>query len=179
MRHSVPHRPSIALASSLLCILSPSPATLVSPTPEPFFCFFALLGMILIVPSPPGTDVAVGAVFRAAISFAVATSFRANGVLLVGFLAYTLLWHRPSGRPLAPRLLLALPLSVGISVAPFALGQYWAWSRFCQPSLDASQQRPWCRKRLSCAYAFVQSEYWCVSCYCQVRLWVAPVVFTD
>lgn len=156
----------IASAASLLSVLSTSPATLVTPTPEPFFGFFTLLSLCFLSSPVVSTSSSPLSSWRrpsllrvtmASVCIALATVFRANGVMLVGHLWYALLWQRPrreSRAALFARLLL-VPISTAVAIAPLILNQIWAWKRFC---LDTLHPRPWCGHSLP--YSFVQSHYW-------------------
>lgn len=169
--------PRHALLAALISILSPSPSTLVTPTPEPFFAFFSLLGLALLSPAIDVTTKRPTAssnaspepmgLLLAAGCFAFATSFRANGLLLVGYLVYYALWTDPTPKSTAASsshaLLtkaLVLPAAVGISILPFVLSQTWAWRRFCLNHAVGESARPWCEARLPLVYSFVQAEYW-------------------
>lgn len=94
-------------------------------------------------------------------------SFRANGLLLAGYLVYYGLWTDTPGRSTvssSSRALLTkalvLPAAVSLSVLPFVLSQTWAWQRFCLNVLTEGGARPWCEARLPLVYSFVQAEYW-------------------
>ncbi|CAO1630480.1 unnamed protein product [Parajaminaea phylloscopi] len=160
VRRCAPSRPSLAGSAALLSILSPSPATLVTPTPEPFFAFFALAGIHLLTPLRPRHQDGVSHIYFASACFALATAFRANGLLLLGYLAYASLWDRPLKSSFLFRLFVVLPTSASVAVAPFLLAQIWAWQRFCQPTSTFFQERPWCSVGLRSAYTFIQAEYW-------------------
>jgi len=104
--------------------------------------------------------------FVAALAFALATSFRANGVLLLGFLVWDALW-KPSLRlearstfRLAVDLLTVL-LFCAMTFFPFGFFQIWAFTRLCPG-------RPWCNAPVPLAYSFIQSHYWSVGLF---RYW--------
>lgn len=98
LKHTNSHR--FSFLSSLISILSPSPSTLITPSQESFFSFFALLGFCFLAPSrSTRRDGASNAIFEATISglsFGFATSFRANGILLAGFIWWKLGWEGSS-----------------------------------------------------------------------------------
>ncbi|KAE8225407.1 hypothetical protein CF319_g1854 [Tilletia indica] len=162
-RHSA--SPSLAFLSALLSIFSPAPATLVAPSPEAFFSVFTLLGLVTLSPRLPSRQSASrsSAEFAvrflvAALAFAVATTFRANGVLLAGFLAWNLWWE--TGSKTTPAVLrIAISPLILIPTLPFVFFQIWAKSLFCNVP-DIATQRPWCSDALPNLYAFVQREYW-------------------
>jgi phosphatidylinositol glycan class V len=75
------HSSTIAYTTSLLFIISPSPATLnASPYTEPFAALFTFLGMLFFVRQRW---------FMAAVWWTIGTSFRAQGLLLgIGFFGW-------------------------------------------------------------------------------------------
>ena len=160
LRHTGNH--DIAWKAAVLSTICPSAGTtLSSPTPEPFFSLVSLAGMLLLAPtrlkSGTLTDTTFSRRFQAALCFAAATSFRANGVLLAGFLIWDLFWTRRQSPAFALRILEA-SVHVPLAVSPFVVSQVWAHMRFCVPG----QERPWCTSLVPSVYAFVQEHYWCV-----------------
>ena len=156
-------RPLAKQAAILYCI-TPSPATLVSPYNEPFYAFFAFTGMLLVERKK---------IIPAALLFACATAFRANGMLNVGFVVYPLLQRYMEVRTLMAcsyRLInvsqngkIRLPTTIQTSlsallvVSPFVWRQYQGYQMFCQDTLD---WRPWCKNTIPSIYSFVQDHYW-------------------
>ena len=140
--------------AAYLSILSPSPSTLVTPTPEAFFAFFALLGHLSC--SSFHRTRRLYQLWLAAAFYALATTFRANGVLLAGFLLWQLFWQRPW----PPRLvtIAITPALVSLSVLPLFLSQAFAYSRFCLG--DEGNRREWCDRGIASVYTFVQDHYW-------------------
>ena len=144
-----------AVRAALLSVFAPASGTaLSSPTPEPFFSFLALLGLTCL-----SWDAAPRlARLWAAACFAGATLFRANGVLLSGFLIWHALW-RPSLRrvPRSVAAWMADALTAGGSVLlaglPLALQQAWAYAHLCPG-------RPWCRDTVPLPYSYIQAAYW-------------------
>lgn len=153
-----------AYFAASLSIFSPSPSTLVTPTPEPFFATAALLGISLLSPRLDSSNYTATTQpnclrgILAAGCFAIATAFRANGLLLIGYLWYGLLWDRRRSSSLLLRLAI-LPILSVVAASPFIYGQVWAYRTFCS-SLDGSQQRDWCNAGLPSVYSYVQSQYW-------------------
>ncbi|KAL9939792.1 hypothetical protein V8E36_001609 [Tilletia maclaganii] len=154
-----------AFLSALFSVFSPAPATLITPSPEAFFSFFTLLGLLALSPrstSASTAEKASSADFRlrvtlAAFTFALATAFRANGVLLSGFVAWHLWWANQSKA--TPLLLRAvMTVFVAIPALPFLGFQAWAYDLFC--SADSGQARAWCASHIPSIYSFVQREYW-------------------
>lgn len=145
----------VAETAALLSIFAPSSGTtLTSPTPEPFFSIACLMGMLALENTNKQGSVGWGQVMFASISFAIATSFRANGVLLVAYIAFALLNRVRRDNHVV--LLLKLVLGGTICIAPNVLFQTWAYTRFCL----ADHTRPWCENRWPSVYSFVQSHYW-------------------
>lgn len=164
---SLTGRHRTARLAALLSILATSPATLVTPTPEPFFSFFALLGHLCLQHTPRNTFSTILFTASAALCFAVATAFRANGILLAGFIAWHIVWRaKPFAFPLF-RLITAVLLSL-VAAAPLLLTQLWAFERFC--GKDSFPIRSWCDNRVPSVYSFVQSNYWWVDLFAHSRL---------
>ncbi|PKI85492.1 Gpi18p [Malassezia vespertilionis] len=145
------HSQQFALVSALLSIFAPaSSAALSAPTPESFYSFFALLGFALL-----GTR-SCASLILASFAFMVATCFRANGVMLAGFILWYCAWAHPgSARRFFVRLVTALPLML-VVMGPFITGQAWAYARLC----TLSEAPPWCAARIPIPYSWIQSHYW-------------------
>lgn len=142
----------LAYTAALLSIFAPSAGTtLAAPTPESFFSFASLVGLLCI---EHGGSVSWNAAVGASFWFAVATSFRANGTLLVGYIGYKLIREVREGRVVSAGL--KLVVSTAVCVAPNVLFQAWAYSRFCVQEAA----RPWCKATIPSVYTFVQSHYW-------------------
>lgn len=146
----------LAYTAAVLSIFAPSAGTtLATPTPESFFSLASLLGLLTLEGSLSWLALLV-----ASSLFALATTFRANGTLLLGYLIFKLLRELRAGRPASvPKLLVA----GAVCGSPSVLFQTWAFSRFCP-----SPGRPWCTARVPSVYAFVQSHYWHVG---PLRYW--------
>ncbi|KAJ7647488.1 glycosyltransferase family 76 protein [Roridomyces roridus] len=144
--------PSLARLATVLSLLPSSPATLfLVPYNEPFFTYFSYKGMLYC------------AKFRyvaAAIAFALAATFRANGILSSGFIFWGLViepflqrrqacW--PSVHAMRATILSLLPL------IPFIAHNYAAYLSFCA---SASSPAPWCARSLPLIYSYIQSTYW-------------------
>ncbi|KDN49607.1 glycosyltransferase family 76 protein [Tilletiaria anomala UBC 951] len=157
-----------AYLASLLSILSPSPASMIIPSPEVFFSCFAVVGLLLLAPPPPSgrgqqkpsfIKQCMG-IIGGSFAFAICTAFRANGILLAGFLLWAGLWQPAlQCQPTLERVVLGVAGIIGsiVAVAPFAAGQLWAYGRFCR---YAEEPRPWCDGKLPLVYSFVQRDYW-------------------
>ena len=157
----------VAESAAMLSILAPaSTSALSAPTPEPFFALFSLLGFLALGPAPN----AYARRALAAALFAVATCFRANGVLLAGYLVWDAAWatRPPSARVWVGRVVGVLPL-VALCVLPWALFQAWAYARLCTSGTIS----PWCTARVPLAYSYVQSTYWDVGLF---RYWAVAQV---
>lgn len=140
--------------AAYLSILSPSPCSLISPTPEAFFSFFALLGHLCLASYTSAHGIARH--LMASLCYALATAFRANGILLVGFVLWSIFWQGGnSKRPLA---MMLIPVLVFICLFPLLLSQAFAYARFCLK--DDASWREWCGKKVPSVYTFVQDQYW-------------------
>lgn len=141
----------LAFAAAVLSVFAPSAATtLSSPTPEAFFSAASLAGMLCLEQA----RLAWTQLLAASVWFGIATAFRANGTLLIGYTAYKLLAQaRTHGYAKAT---LQLAVSAAVCVSPTVLFQTWAYGRFCL----AEGGRPWCSAVPPSVYAFVQAEYW-------------------
>ena len=154
---------TVAERAALLSVLAPASGTSLSaPTPESFYSILALSGLLLL------THTHTAYQWGAAVCFALATWFRANGVLLCGFLV----WHglyKPvlESWPTRRRShAISGIASALVSVSPFVAQQWWAYTRLCPG-------RPWCDARLPLAYTFVQRAYWDVGF---LRYWTVAQV---
>ncbi|ETS65225.1 hypothetical protein PaG_00294 [Moesziomyces aphidis] len=141
----------LATAAAVLSVFAPSAATTLSaPTPEPFFSAASLAGMLCLEQARLGWT----RLLAASVWFGVATAFRANGTLLIGYTAYKLLAQ--AGTRGFAKAALQLAVSAAVCVSPTVLFQTWAYGRFCL----AEGGRPWCSAVPPSVYAFVQAEYW-------------------
>lgn len=163
-----------AFFSAILSIMVTSPATwLVGSYSEPFYAFFALRGLIYC---------AKRQWLLASMSFALASLFRSNAILLAGFLIWGLVVkpyitaEQVQCYGFVAHLFICLTLSlyqkkipirsslyacalVAICAAPFATHQYNGYRAFCL-SNNAEPVREWCSKRIPLIYPFVQAHYW-------------------
>lgn len=164
LTHRLTHDTRFAYTAALLSILAPAAGTtLTSPTPEPFYSLAALLGLL----SLESSRTCRWSIVSAALWFGVAVWFRANGVLLIGFLVWRLLFHPVQGSMRKCGSVAALvPLALLVG-APFALFQTWAYARLCEGDVESGEPE-WCRARVPNAYAHVQSTYWNVGLF---RYW--------
>lgn len=155
----------LAYTAALLSIVAPSAGTtLASPTPESFYSLASLVGLLYLeTNSIHGCG--WGTVAITSFWFAVATAFRANGALLVGYVAFKLIGEARCGRVISAALKLAA--STAVCMSANVLFQVWAYGRFC---LDEQTKRPWCARCVPSVYTFVQSQYWDVGLF---RYWHA------
>ncbi|KAK0520514.1 ER membrane glycoprotein subunit of the GPI transamidase complex-like protein [Tilletia horrida] len=168
--------PSLAFLSALLSIFSPAPATLVTPSPEAFFSVLTLIGLLALSPSSTGdggrrsprSALAYAArIAIASLAFAAATSFRANGVMLAGYVAFSL-WWASDARVIPALVRILLNALIALPILPYIAFQWWAKTLFCQVS--GEEDRPWCADFLPSIYTFVQRQYWNVGF---LRYWEA------
>jgi Gpi18-like mannosyltransferase len=148
--------------AAYLSILSPSPSTLVTPTPESFFSFFALLGHLYACKATKGAApsqdrLQIVDLWIASSCYAFATAFRANGLLLSGFLVWQVYWKPP--RQISRLSAFLAPALAVHCTAPFFLSQGFAYIRFCYAESD---RRQWCDKIIPSVYSHVQDQYWWV-----------------
>ena len=140
----------LAATAAVLSTFAPSGgSTLAAPTPESFFSCASLAGL-LVLESARGKGIGWGKIVKASVWFAVATAFRTNGIMLVGYVVFKLL----QGRDWAA--VLKVVVAAVVCVLPSAAFQLWAYGRFC----STQEGRPWCEARLPSVYSFVQSHYW-------------------
>lgn len=153
LTYSVTKDAELAYTAALLSVFAPSAATtLAAPTPEAFFSFASLMGMLAL---ERATWILTWTrLLSASMWFALATSFRSNGVLLVGYIGFKLARDARSGAVVSAAVKLVVAMTV--CMAPSVAFQAWAYSRFCL----ASEPRPWCAQRVPSVYTFVQSHYW-------------------
>ncbi|KAI0776922.1 GPI mannosyltransferase 2 [Trametes elegans] len=141
---------SIALLASLLSLLPSSPVTLrLAGYSEPFFTSLSYLGMLYCARKQW---------VRATCCFALATTFRSNGIFLCGFIAWGLVVEPflqdrkvSLGRTLYASVLCATTLAF------FVYHQYNAYRVFCGGKAATA---PWCGAFLPSIYTYVQSRYW-------------------
>ncbi|KIM31423.1 glycosyltransferase family 76 protein [Serendipita vermifera MAFF 305830] len=147
----------LAMLATACSILSTSPPTLLhAPYTEPFFAFFSFKGMLYCARSRWKS---------ASIMFALACTFRANGILLVGYIAWGMIWEplSQSGTVRLKSLLMTIILSCLI-ISPVILHQAAAYFQFC-----VGEDTPdWCQRRLPLIYSHVQAKYWDVGLF---RYW--------
>lgn len=159
---------ALAYRAALLSILAPASATaLSSPTPEPFFSFLALLGLVCLswrrAPRCAG--------LAAAVCFSLATLFRANGILLAGFLVWHALWRPCLARVARSYAVWACDTFLALAgvllvCLPLILQQAWAYAHLCP-------ERPWCKETVPLPYSYIQATYWDVGF---LRYWTAAQV---
>lgn len=153
---------NLARRAALLAVLAPSaPSALSTPTPEPFFSVLALVGLWCLSARPATPWHMAGA----ALAFAGATLFRANGVLLGGYLVWHGVWYEAARRRGVRAVLAALwgLALAALAALPFVLHQVWAHARLCPGAA-------WCTSPVPLAYSYVQSHYWDVGV---LRYWEA------
>ncbi|KAF9562765.1 hypothetical protein CPC08DRAFT_662669 [Agrocybe pediades] len=140
--------------TKLACTLSlipTSPATLYfAPYNEPFFTYFSYRGMLFCTRRE---------YFKAAICFALAGSFRSNGILLSGFLLWDLL-IQPflEEKSLKSKSLLKATAYTSVVFLPFVAHHIVAYHTFC--SADKAETPAWCSQIPPSIYTHVQSKYW-------------------
>ncbi|GLB37241.1 hypothetical protein LshimejAT787_0402920 [Lyophyllum shimeji] len=149
-RHHFPASPSLARLVCLLSLLPSSPATLYfAPYAEPFFTYLSYKGMLYA---------AKEFWLPATICFALASTFRSNGILLSGYLVWGLVVRPFLDRQTVSsfKVMYSLLLAACV-VSPFAYHNYSAYRLFC---LDKEPRPNWCHRVPPSIYTHVQSKYW-------------------
>ncbi|KAF8594116.1 hypothetical protein BDV93DRAFT_502211 [Ceratobasidium sp. AG-I] len=149
------------LATAVQALMGAPPVMLRSADAEPFFAWSSFKGMRAC----HDRRYCVAALY-----FALATSFRTNGILLSGFILYDQI-----ARPVLSETISALSktthtslqpalLLTALVLSPFVAHQDVAYAAFCiGPVTTATEplySRLWCASRLPMIYGFVQSHYW-------------------
>jgi len=155
----------ICFLSAALHIIAPAGAFLSAPYPEPIFSFLNIFGLYLY--SSSFLDDGAGRklprdakLLGAAVSFAVATTVRSNGILSGFLFAYDAIWQ------LRMVLLHGLSWNVVVRLGVIVLGgcvvalgmvlpQWVAYTTYC-----TTDSRPWCQWTLPSIYGWVQKQYW-------------------
>uniref|UniRef100_D8QD02 GPI mannosyltransferase 2 n=1 Tax=Schizophyllum commune (strain H4-8 / FGSC 9210) TaxID=578458 RepID=D8QD02_SCHCM len=148
-----------ALLSAMLSLLPSSPATLrLVPYAEPFFTYLSYRGMLFCMRTQW---------LYAAISFALAGSFRSNGVTLAGFLIWGMLIApllERRAHTVRPFVVIRCIIYVALVFAPFVYHQYTGYRAFCTapgpPTTDLTDLPSWCTNTLPLIYSHVQTAYW-------------------
>lgn len=165
--HATPTQRLICLLSAALHIICPAGAFLSAPYGESVFSFLNISGFYfytssLISEHNDCTTWRDLQVVAAALSFAIATMVRSNGILSgflfaydAGILAWTTLTQGPSlhkSRRLAVIVFGGCTVALGMIVP-----QILAYRIYCTSQDDL---RPWCSSTLPSIYAWVQGYYW-------------------
>ncbi|KAG1799794.1 glycosyltransferase family 76 protein [Suillus plorans] len=146
--------PSLAFLSAALSLLSSSPVALkLASYNEPFFTYLSYRGMLACARSKWAA---------ASICFALASTFRSNGIFLSGFILWGMLvapFLTGQKDLLTPRRLLKCVLLTALPLIPFIHHNVTAYLLFCKPS--ATHIPDWCTNNmLPSIYSHVQSKYW-------------------
>ncbi|KAL0580343.1 ER membrane glycoprotein subunit of the GPI transamidase complex-like protein [Marasmius crinis-equi] len=152
----------LAYLATVLSLLPSSPATLhLAVYAEPFFTYFSYKGML---------SCARSRYLKASLYFALAGSFRSNGVLLGGFILWDLIVQPlfQTGKINLYKTVYAIPLTSFI-LMPFIYHQYSGYLAFCTGS--EVEPAEWCGKTVPLIYSHTQSKYWNVGF---LRYWTIP-----
>ncbi|KIM45160.1 glycosyltransferase family 76 protein [Hebeloma cylindrosporum] len=140
--------PALALSASLLSLLPTSPATLYfAPYNEPFFTYFTYRGMLCCARQQW---------LKASLFFALASSFRSNGVLLSGFIFWGLIAEPCMAKQVVSPFTKSLALAA-IVIAPFIAYHLAAYAIFCSGTGSSPE---WCSQFPPSIYTHAQSTYW-------------------
>ncbi|PPQ89577.1 hypothetical protein CVT25_012249 [Psilocybe cyanescens] len=143
--------PELSLVATLLSLIPTSPVTLFfAPYNEPFFTFFSYHGMLYCTQQKW---------FLASASFALAGTFRSNGIFLSGFILWGLVIS-PFLNGIMPtsRMLLKSIFLTAIVIGPFVIYHITTYSIFC--TTGTSPVPEWCSRIPPSLYTYVQSTYW-------------------
>ncbi|KAI0367932.1 mannosyltransferase [Pilatotrama ljubarskyi] len=141
---------SIAFLASLLSLLPSSPVTLrIAGYSEAFFTFLSYKGMLCCARKHW---------LRATCFFALAATFRSNGIFVCGFITWGLVVEPSLNRQKVSlgRILYAAALCITV-VAFFVGYQYQAYRLFCK---GPSTPTHWCYAFPPSIYTYVQTRYW-------------------
>ncbi|XP_006159519.1 GPI mannosyltransferase 2 isoform X3 [Tupaia chinensis] len=170
------HCPRQAFYSALLFCLSPANVFLAAGYSEALFALLTFSAM---------GQLERGRGWTSGLLFTLASGVRSNGLVSVGFLMHSqcrgFLSSVTALNPLRQlcKLMASLFLSVLTLGLPFALFQYYAYSRFCVPGSAHSipeplvqlaadkgyrtvegSEPPWCSWGLPLIYSYIQDVYW-------------------
>ncbi|NXT15839.1 PIGV mannosyltransferase, partial [Prunella fulvescens] len=185
---AVLRRPRLAFLAALLFSVSPAGVFMAAAYSESAFALLAFGAMWQLERGRGGLS---------ALLFALAAGARANGLVNAGFLLYSRgrrfvlgLQGAPAPPGTLPALwkrALGLASSAALACAavslPFALFQYYAYLRFCEPGTGLGQsvpeallqlardkgyrvagvpgaKPPWCSQRFPLVYSYIQDTYW-------------------
>ncbi|KIJ68918.1 glycosyltransferase family 76 protein [Hydnomerulius pinastri MD-312] len=146
--------PSAAFLATVLSLLPSSPAALrFASYTEPFFTYFSYRGMLACARSQW---------LFASVCFAIASSFRSNGIFLCGFIVWGMLvtpFLSARRDLLTPSRILYCTVLVAMSLMPFIHHNYKAYVLFCATS--PGDIPDWCTQGLfPSIYSHVQLKYW-------------------
>ncbi|KAK7468327.1 ER membrane glycoprotein subunit of the GPI transamidase complex-like protein [Stygiomarasmius scandens] len=150
----------LAYLVALLSIMSSSPVTLrLTPYQEPFFTYLSYRGMLYCTKQRW---------LYASICFAVAATFRSNGILLSGYILWGLIIVPLLGKKMIPskNILLSI-LYTSLIFSPFIYHQYTGYLTFCVlPTLAPNHSTnvhtvpEWCNTTIPSIYTHAQKAYW-------------------
>lgn len=83
-----------------------------------------------------------------ALSLALATGVRSNGIIAIGFYLFDLIQTRRS--------VLRTLIKSGIVLMPYILFQAYGYSLYCVDEVRS----PWCKAKIPHLYNYVQKAYW-------------------
>ncbi|RPD56805.1 mannosyltransferase [Lentinus tigrinus ALCF2SS1-7] len=142
-----------AFLAALLSLLPSSPVTLrLAGYSEPFFTYLSYTGMLFCARNQ--WLLATG-------SFALACTFRSNGIFLSGFILWGILVEPILERRKVSlwRALYAVALSA-LTLSPFLYHQYTAYRVFCTEPSESAPAPSWCNAVPPSVYTYVQAKYW-------------------
>ena len=163
---------SFATKTMILFVISPANIFFSAPYSESLFCALTFGGISYCLK---------GKFFFSSLLFAVSTGTRSNGLLNIGFLVcfMSIAAFRLKLKNLPIFAISVIP-SILLSLIPFILYQYYAFSQFCHVhsrslnvpqvvhnylsaanfTIPGERVPRWCHQSLPLSYSSVQSDYW-------------------
>jgi len=181
----------VAGQAALLFCFNPASVFMSAFYTESLFACLSFAGMLILV-SPPGSPApTMMKLLNSALLFALATATRSNGILLGGYLGFSLLLPFLEGgsvRRLGPLLIAGLKLipALILCISPMLAYLMFASSRYCGGAAVQGQglaigssfvPRPWCESRFPNVYSFVQDHYWNVGLFRYMQVKQIPNFF--
>ncbi|KAI0063536.1 mannosyltransferase [Artomyces pyxidatus] len=151
-RQLFPRSPSFAFLAALLSLLPLSPTTLYfAAYAEPAFTLLSYKGMLACARKQH---------LRASLYFALAASFRSNGILLAMYVPWDIIVEPflKARRLPAPGPLFRAAAYTALPLVPSLAHQYTAYRLFCHT--PAPVLPDWCTRTLPSIYTHVQRTYW-------------------
>lgn len=156
MRHE-----ELAFRTSLLFCFSPANPFFLALYTESTFALTSFAGIYCALYGTGGPLQRVSWTMLSALLFALSTTIRSNGMILVGFLIYMAVaraWSALRRRQYIQTFgeLVLGGVSAVVAIVPLLLYLYSSYERYCTNGVS----RPWCDATVPNIYSFVQNFYW-------------------